>query len=397
MTETAGKTAFYRILVAIETDATRYYGANARRPGVLAAADAEQLLAHLAADLRALLPQVTACSLIAVGAVYDQVQLLRPGYPVFRALEAVARDDRASGGEARPFRAGLVSVGGANGVLPQPGLQPLDDIPLGLMQLLPVVVHGPAERVRELGQAMEYRFLEEGQLSAHSAAWLEQAFGIDVNHARFMTVTDLNAMLRMQLEHFGFLPLWELLDSALHDDDATLTVKGGMGQCFELRDGAVHAEFQSFDHWANQGAGAGHPAARQQLAAAYADWTREVRQYATTLAAHGLPVRFRLPGETTELDGSWFREPGRHARGSFDAAVTEHSFGDLGTIAVTVVHEDRSDNFYPLTAQGLNDIHDHLRGRIPDKHTVAFPGTLLYDERDRCLVADTDRPHHRTV
>jgi hypothetical protein len=99
--------------------------------------------------------------------------------------------------------------------MPNSDLQPLPDIPLGLLQLLPVVVNGPPELVEELGQAMEYRFLEEGQVSAHSASWLETAFGISINHARMMTLTDLNAMLRMQLDHFGFLPLWELLDAAL--------------------------------------------------------------------------------------------------------------------------------------------------------------------------------------
>jgi hypothetical protein len=395
MTEAQPKTAFYRILVAIETDATRYYGADARRPALLDAAGAEQMLAHLSADLRALLPEVTGCSLIAPGAVYDETQLLRPGFPVFRALERVAGDDDAPEKAGR-FRPGLVSVGAGHGTMPDRDLQPLGDIPLGLMQLLPVVLHGPAERVAGLGQAMEYRFLEEGQLSAHSAAWLETAFDIGINHARFMTVTDLNAMLRLQLEHFGFLALWELLDAALNDANAALTVSGRQGQVFDLRDGAVHTEFQSFDHWANNGGGASLPALRQQLAAAYADWTRELRQYATTLAAHGIPLHFHLPANGASLDGNWFCETGLHPAGDVDSAVTEHSFGDLGTIAITAVREGRTENYYPLTAQGLNDIHDFLRDQIDEKHTIAFPGTLLYDERQRCLVADSYTPRDRT-
>ena len=397
MSNTAGATAFYRILVAIESDATRYYGANARRPAVLNETDAEQMLAHLAADLRALFPDITACSLLAVGAVFDQVQVLRPGFPVLRALEALAADEPRAGAEGGRFRAGLVSVGSRNGSLPAADLVPRDDIPLGSMQLLPVVLHGPTARVRELGQAMEYRFLEEGQLSAHSAAWLEQAFDIGIRHARFMTLTDLNAMLRMQLEHFGFLPLWELLDGALHDPDAVLAVAGATGQRFELRGASVYAEFQSFDYWAGHGAGATRSAARQQLASEYADWTRELRQYVTTLAAHGLPVRFHLPGRSDPLPGSWLQEPAVKAPRPHDAAVTEHSFGDLGTIAVTVVADGRCDHFYPLTAQGLNDIHEHLRNRIPEKHTVAFPGTLLYDERERCLLPDSYRPGPRAA
>jgi len=391
MPEADRPSAFYRILVAIETDATRYYGADARRPATLDSVQSEQMLAHLSADLRALLPGVTACSLIAAGAVYDQTQLLRPGFPVYHALEAVAGEGLKHAESSR-FTPRLVSIGAKQGSLPVAELQPLPDVPLSLMQLLPVVLHGPPAAVAELGQAMEYRFLEEGQLSAHSAAWLETAFDVRINHARFMTLTDFNAMLRMQLEHFGFLPLWQLLDAALNGAGSAVSVSDRQGQVFELRDGVVHAGFQTFDHWANAGAGAGLPAVRQQLAAAYADWTREQRQYAATLAAHGLPMRFHLPGADRPLEGSWFCEAGLHAAGDADSAVTEHSYGDLGTIAITVVRDGRTENCYPLSAQGLNDIHEHLRGRVPEKHTVAFPGTLLYDERRRCLVADSYRP-----
>ena len=80
----------YRILVAIETDATRYYGPDATTPALLGNSDAEQLVAHLAADLKSLFADISSCSLIAPGALYDQTQILRPGYPVFRALEAAS-------------------------------------------------------------------------------------------------------------------------------------------------------------------------------------------------------------------------------------------------------------------------------------------------------------------
>lgn len=378
-----GSTAFYRILVAVETDATRYYGPDATRPAVLGERDAEQLLSHLAADLTALLPEIASCSLITAGALYDQTQLLQPGYPVFRALEDVCLDLREEG-----FRPGLVSIGARDGLMPVQALQPDPHVPPGLLQLLPVVVHGPAERVETLGQAMEYRFLEEGQLSAHSANWLQSAFGVAVQHARMMTLTDLRAMLRMQLEHFGFLPLWDLLEAALAEQADSLAVSSSQGIPFEWRDGAVHAPFQSFDHWATQGAGASLPAGRQALGGAYADWTREARQYLTTLNAHAVPVRFHRPGTGEPLDGSWFAEDGV-AAGDDAVCVTEHSFGELGTLAVSVVEGGIVRHYYPLMPSGLNDIHAHIQRVIPQGHTVAFPGNLLYDESTRRLVADS--------
>lgn len=383
MPPATGELGFYRGLVALETDATRYYGADAKRPAILGVNDAEQLLSHLAADLNALLPDISRCSLIAVGALFDQVQILRPGYPLFEALEATAR------GSEKQFRPRLVSIGARGGQLPVADLQPLEDIPLGLLQLLPFVIHGPAAEVAELGQAMEYRFVEEGQLSAHTAAWLQTAFEVTINHARLMTLTDLNAMLRLQLEHFGFLPLWELLDAALCGRPQALSVRTDSGREFHWREGAVFTGFETFDHWAQQGAGAKLAADRGLLAGGYGSWTREHRQYLTTLRAHGINLHLQLPGAGPPLDGSYLVETSEVTPRAGDAAVTEHSFDDLGTVAVTVVRDGRVANYYPLSARGLNDIHAAIGSR---GGTISFPGTILYDAGKRCLQPDNDGP-----
>jgi len=387
MAQGSEQTRFYRALVAIETDATRYYGANASRPALLNAGDSEQMLAHIAADLKSLLPEISHCSLITAGALFDQTQVLRPSFPVFSALENVPSGD----GKA-PFSPRLVSIGAENGVMPVGELQPLPDIPLGLLQLLPVVVHGPASLVSELGQAMEYRFLEEGQVSAHSANWLESAFGISINHARLMTLTDLNAMLRMQLDHFGFLPLWELIDAALCGRSEPLSVSTAAGREFELKDGVVRTAFETFDAWASDGGGAGLPASRQALATGYVDWTRETRQYLTTLNAHGLKLRFHLPGEAKPLEGTFVRESSETAPRPGNSAITEHSYGELGTIAITVSQDNGTENYYPLCPQGLNDIHASLGKQLPGGQTVAFPGCIHYDENTRKLIPDGGQP-----
>jgi hypothetical protein len=383
MTQQPQDTRFYRILVAIETDATRYYGTNATRPAVLGVSDSEQLLAHIGADLKALFPGISDCSLIAAGALFDQTQVLRPSYPVFSALESTSTNDRAEN-----FKPGLVSIAAQGGKIPHEDLRPLSDIPLGLLQLLPIVVHGPAGLVSELGQLMEYRFLEEGQVSAHSAAWMETAFSVSVNHARFMTLTDLNAMLRLQLEHFGFLPMWELLDAALNGQTAPLEVVSQGGHAFEWQNGSVWTHFETFDSWSASGEGAGMEASRQALAAAYGDWTRETRQYLTTLNAHGLDVKFLLSGSEVPLPGTFFKQPGGTAACAGEAIITEHSYAELGTIAVTVCSCGKVDHYYPLSPRGLNDIHAHIRKHVPGVHTVAFPGSILYDETTRALRPD---------
>jgi len=375
----------HHILVGIETDPTRYHGESASQPALLARVAAEQVLAHIAADLGSMFPNINQCTLTMAGALFDQTQLLRPQLPVYSALETLQQ----SGNPGSDFQPRLLSVGASEGHMPLEDLQPFDDIPLGLLQILPLLLTGPVEYVDDIALAMEHRFLEQGQLSAHSAKGLESQFQVSVNHARFMTVTDLNALLHLQLEHYGFLPLWELLDAALNPPSGTLEVSTAQGPGFKWQDGAVHSYFESFDWWAQYGGGADKSAVDLHLESAYADWTRTYRRYLTMLSAHGVKVCQRLPGlEEIELKDSFLMEESTVTPNPRAAPVTEHSADDLGIVAVTVVTGVRQINFYPLLASGLNDLHQFIRkqGYSGD---VAYPGSICYDENTRQLVADT--------
>jgi len=373
------------ILVGIETDPTRYHGENASRPALLDRLAAEQMLAHIATDLTEMFPAINHCSLSMAGALFDQTQVLRPQLPVYAALETL-RHAANPGGDFQPR---MLSIGASEGAMPLQALQPFEKIPLGLLQVLPVLVSGPAESVDELAAEMEHRFLEQGQLSAHSAKGLESHFQISVNHARFMTITDLNALLRLQLEHYGFLPLWELLDAAISPPAEPLEVSTADGLKFKWQDGAVHSFFESFDWWAKYGSGAEEPVSEQLLQTAYADWTREYRRYLTMLTAHGVKIEQHLPGlEDAGLEDSFLLEESTVIPNQSAAVVTEHSAGDLGTIAVTVVSGKRQMNFYPLQASGLNDLHQFIReqGYAGD---IAYPGRVCYDESSRQLISET--------
>jgi len=371
-------------LVGIETDPTRYHGENPGRPALLDKAAAEQVLAHVAADLAALLPAIAGCSISMAGALFDQTQVLRPQFPVFSAL----KDLQQSSNPGSDFQSRLLSIGADEGQMPVGELQPIENIPLGLLQILPLLISGPVELIDTLTAEMEHLFLDQGQLSAHSAKGLESHFQISVNHARFMTMVDLNAMLRMQLDHFGFLPLWELLDAAMNVPDQTLKTQNPDGANFEWRDGAVHTVFETFDWWARHGGGTGKPTESRQLQTAYIHWTRQYRQYLTLLAAHAIKVNQYLPGlDDAPLSDTFLVEESTVEPTQYAATVTEHSADDLGIVALSVVQGARQMNFYPLQASGLNNLYQyiHQQGYSGD---TAYPGGICYDENLRQLVAE---------
>jgi len=56
-------------------------------------------------------------------------------------------------------------------------------------------------------------------------------------------------------------------------------------------------------------------------------------------------------------------------------------------MAVTVVSGNRQMNFYPLQANGLNDLHQFIReqGYSGD---IAYPGRIVYDEQSRQLISE---------
>ncbi|MDZ4729381.1 MAG: hypothetical protein SH820_05505 [Xanthomonadales bacterium] len=376
----------YPLLVAIETDATRYHGVSPSRPRLLAKTDADQLLAHVSADLATLFPGSDRCSLVGPGALFDQTQLLRPAYPIFKCLESSLQQS------GKGYGSRLLSIGARENVMPRVELQPEADIPLGILQVLPLVLRGPAADVAELGQEMERCFLERGQLSPQSAQWLEAAFGIRINHARFMTLTDLRAMFNLQLEHFGFLPLWQLIDAALEQSTGELEVQSDTGPLFRWRNGAVHIEYQTFDYWAQQGPGKTTDPSRGKLAGGYADWTRQLRQYLATLRAHAVEVVFHQSDQPElTMPGQYFVEQSSYSPQDSDASVTEHSFAELGTVCISHAHAGKLEHYYPLAPQGINEIHTAIRKNGLAEGTVAFPGSILYDERSRGLMAESVR------
>jgi hypothetical protein len=370
-------------LVAVETDPLRYHGEHPLRPRPLATGDAEQLLAHLAADLAKLMPTIGRQGLCLAGALYDQAQILRPAWPLFTAMAGVA-ERRWS---REPDTTGLLSIGESGGRLPGPEFVPDPALPPGMLQILPLQLHGDAGALDSLEEAMEHRFMEEGQLSPLSARALENAFGVATTHARFLTLTDLRAMLKLQLEHIGFAGLWELIDAALEEQSEPLEAVGASGTRFTWRDGTVVAEFETFDHWAREGGGREHPS--EDLASSYAARTREYRQFLVTLAAHGVPVTQRLAGTGALLEGSFLEEDAGPAPGE-GPAVTEHQERDVGLVAVTVVANERLRHFYPLAPEGSNALHAHIAGMGIAHDGLSYPGCLCFDPRARRLVADCD-------
>ncbi|MCI4568061.1 hypothetical protein [Lysobacter sp. CFH 32150] len=174
----------------------------------LAQAEAGALATLIAHDLAGFAPEAAGLELVMVGAHYDAVELLRPGWPLHHELNQLAA--RAPGAsEAR-----VIAFGAHDTRLPGT-LTPSLDHAGGPLRLVPFVLGGEAAVVARVGDVLERDLMERGMAGAATALAAQEAFGLRVEHARYLTVHDLAALMAMQYEHAGLAPLWPILEAAL--------------------------------------------------------------------------------------------------------------------------------------------------------------------------------------
>lgn len=208
------------------------------------ARDAADALAEaLGDDLRRLLPGIEALDAGLACALFDPAELLRPGWPAHAALAELAG--------AAPGRRGgrMIAFGAQGGRMPTPALQPDPALAGGLLRLLPFVLVGEARAVAAVGQSMEARLLDVGMAGAQTALDCQAAFGVQLEHARWMSLHDLCAMTAMQYEHAGLAGCWRLIEAALlapaseewlrEDEEPLALYRGGEVRIADLPGGSI--------------------------------------------------------------------------------------------------------------------------------------------------------------
>ncbi len=200
----------------------------------LARADAETLAAHLAADLGRHLGNTTSLDLVSVGALYDQAQLLRPGWPLHAALSeaTVGLPGRATSGR-------ILALGTHAGSMPSPALEPERAMLGSPMLVLPWLLAGTDEAIVAVGRRLEEHLLEHGHAGAALALAVGDAFGVKVTHARHLTVLDACALACAQYEHAGLGAVWQVIEAALLAPDIARVATLSNGDHLALRDGII--------------------------------------------------------------------------------------------------------------------------------------------------------------
>jgi hypothetical protein len=258
----------------------------------LAQAEAGALAGLIAQDLARFSPQAAALELVMVGAHYDPVELLRPGWPLHRELDELAARAPRTAGHSDSGR--IIAFGAHEGQLPGV-LAPSPDFAGGPLRLVPFVLGGAADVAARVGDAFERELLERGMAGAGTALAAQDAFGLQVEHARYLTAHDLAAMMALQYEHAGLAPLWPLLETALLEPDGDAWLDAPPEPLVRYTQGEARIAMFSPQAWQARyeaDATCDSDDARERLQRRFGHFERRQRQIAAVLGAHGVPVQF---------------------------------------------------------------------------------------------------------
>ena len=254
----------------------------------LAQAEAGELAALIARDLAGFVPEATQLQLVTVGAHYDPVELLRPGWALHRELDQLAA--RAPGDASGR----IIAFGAHEGQLPG-ALAPSPDYFGGPLRLVPFVLGGEAGVVTGVGDRFERELIERGMAGAATALAAQEAFGLEIEHARYLTAHDLAAMTALQYEHAGLAPLWPLLETALLEPDGEAWLDAPPEPLVHYADREARIALFTPAAWQARYArdlACDDDESRERLARRHQQFEARQRQYAAVLNAHGIAVHF---------------------------------------------------------------------------------------------------------
>ncbi|WP_068873509.1 hypothetical protein [Xanthomonas translucens] len=269
-----------RGVIALELSAGRA-PAHAALPHALAAELAEKV----GRDLAQLVPAVRELELSLAGAHFDPAEVLRPGWPMHRRLDELRA--RAPGRDAGPR---LLAFGAdADGAVPLP-FQADTALLGGALRVVPFLLSGPAETLQPVAEALEDLLLAQGMAQPDTALLAQQAFGAQIEHARYLTVNDLAAMMSMQYDNNGLAPLWPLIETALLAPDQEEWLASPPEPLLRYRDGEVRMALFDPAGWCAYYAHDRQDCERLQRV--YEHYLARQRQLAAVLEAHGMPVLY---------------------------------------------------------------------------------------------------------
>ncbi|WP_394002823.1 hypothetical protein ACF3M1_00240 [Luteimonas sp. WGS1318] len=251
--------------------------------GALAPQAAGELATRIGRDLGALVPGARDLDLVFAAAHFDPAEVLRPGWPLHRRLDELrARAPQSVDGPR------VIAFGAdARGEVPLP-FRADAQLAGGRLRVLPYLLVGAADATEAVAAHMESMLLDLGMAQAETALLAQDAFGVRIEHARYLTLHDLLAMTALQYSNQGLEPLWDVLETALLAPSSEAWLDAPPEPVLRYVDGEVRMALLTPDDWRAWSAATETDETR--LARGLAMFEARQQQIAAVLQAHAVPV-----------------------------------------------------------------------------------------------------------
>jgi hypothetical protein len=374
---------------------------GARPPEPLSRDNTRTLGEAVGRDLQRLLGDVLYdAGMAAVGALYDVTEVLQPGLPCVDALTSLYADAMPGG----HFEPSMLAIGGRSGRFTIPAIAPKRQPGSGPLLVLPLILIGPPAIIDRIAPLLEEKLLHTGQAGLDTTRAVQSGFGIRPENLTYATFNDLCALMKVQLDHGGFGPLWNLVENALFQRSEADREIADTGNLFIWNGQEVLSPFYTLSEWIS-----GSRCPGRRTLDGYLAWLRVQRQFVTGLEAHNVPLALttpdahllesdiksaaRLAGELRLKDqrirhaDTPENEQTKGTSGNRLIAI-EHATHETGPVAFSMVLESGTGeilsctHYYPVRREGLDAIRaliaDHGRALgIETAHRQ--PGIINHD------------------
>ena len=250
----------------------------------LSQTQAGELASLIARDLARWVPEVHDCDLIVLAALFDPVEILRPAFPLHGELERLTAQ-APSRGQSR-----IIALGASDKTLPA-NLAPALEFSEGPFRLAPFLLRGDAALIKKVGDELEARLLDIGMAPADTALFAQENFQAQIEHARYLTVHDLAAMMAMQYDHAGLKNVWPLIETALLAPNEICWCDVMPEPLALYRDREIHMTLMDADDWQALGY-CGEEISPERCEFLFEQFEMRQRQMAALFQAHGIDVTF---------------------------------------------------------------------------------------------------------
>ncbi|MFE8348272.1 MAG: hypothetical protein ABGU97_11070 [Xylella fastidiosa subsp. multiplex] len=254
------------------------------------------LAEHVGCDLAQWVPQVRDLELSFAAVHFDPAEVLRPGWPLHRYLEELQAHVPQSHHGPRVLAFGE----NGKGEVPLPFTAD-STLNVRRLRVLPFLISGASEQVAAVAEVLEEVLLTQGMVQANTALLAQAAFSAQIEHARYMTVHDLVAMMSIQYDNQGLGVLWPLLEAALLSPRAEEWLDAPPQPLLRYRSGEVRMALFDFVGWCAYYQQDGSDCER--LGVLYEQFLARQRQMCAVLDAHGVIVSYVevRPGQDARL------------------------------------------------------------------------------------------------